>query len=317
MIRYRMKQDIDINKVDIRSEEFCFEYPLAMDSSIVPETPPSLPPILYLHRHSYTPIWGRFELQCCAQRGVPVPWATVIEGFGSDREAVCYSIDVKMQTGGFSEVEKALAVKRMYQLDGFIEEDVLHCLDVPRKDSIIKRYLLLADAPEEIKKKVNNGVLHENTAHLILDLDKELWSSVAGFVSNLSLGTKKRNEVVLMLRDIAKRDGINVRDIINSEAVRVVLGQKMDPSHIGNGVYSVLQGLRYPSVRHYKERFANKLKEVKLDSRFHLQLPENFEKWEFRMVIPFRSHEEFQQNLDLLQKTAEKTEFNELMNMRY
>ena len=51
MIRYQMKQDIDIDKVDVESEAFCFDYPLLMDSSIAPEAPPSLPPILYLHSH--------------------------------------------------------------------------------------------------------------------------------------------------------------------------------------------------------------------------------------------------------------------------
>jgi hypothetical protein len=35
------------------------------------------------------------------------------------------------------------------------------------------------------------------------------------------------------------------------------------------------------------------------------------------MVVPFSSDVEFQQNLDLLQNTARKTAFNELMSMRY
>jgi hypothetical protein len=312
-----MKQDIDIDQVDVESVKFCFDYPLSMDSSITHAESPPLPPILYLYRNSYAPIWGRYELNRCAQRGRSVPWATVIEGFRTIREAIRYSIEVKLQTGGFSVIEKALALKRLYDFNDSIEEDVLRRLDVPRKESIIKRYLLLADAPEEIKEKVNSGVLHENTAFVILDLDMESWSSVADFICSLSLGTKKRNELIHMLCDIAKRDGIDLREIINSKTVRVVLDKNMDPSHVGAEVYGYIQGLRYPSVRLYRERFENKLKEVKLDSRFHLQLPENFEKWEFRMVVPFSSDVEFQQNLDLLQNTARKTAFNELMSMRY
>ena len=129
---------------------------------------------------------------------------------------------------------------------------------------------------------------------------------------------EKRNEILIMLRDIARRDGEKLRNLIESDDIQNILNDRgKDTSHVGAALHRYIRELRYPSVQAYNERFHKKLKEVKLDRKFHLQLPENFEKWEFRLVIPFSSHEEFQESIDTLQETGECPAFKELMKMRY
>ena len=318
MISYRIKQNVQIDGVDIDSEEFCFDYAgstITEDKTIAAL---SLPPILYVNQNRCVPIWGRNSLMHHARLGKPVPWVLQVEGFQSVQETLLYSIEVKAQTGGFTVVEKSLALKRLYSVGEPLEDSVYSCLNVPRNNIILQHYLSLADAPAAIKKMVHNGVLHENTAFLILDLESAVWTSVAEFISGVAQGTKKRNEILVMLRDIARRDGKSLRSVIESGNIQAILNDTgMDPSHIGEKLYRHIRDLRYSSIYAFRERFDKKLKEVKLDRKFHLQLPENFEKWEFRLVIPFSSLEEFQESIQMLQNTSKKHSFNELMNMRY
>jgi len=318
MIRYRMKQNVQIDEVDINSEEFCFDYSGSTRTEEKTVTTPCLPPILYVNQNRYVLIWGRNSFIRHAQLGEPVPWVLLVEGFPSVQKALLYSIEVKAQTGGFTVVEKALALKRLYRIGDTWEDWVYDCLDIPRNNTIIQRYLTLADAPAAIKEMVHSGVLHENTVFEILSLESALWASIAEIISGVALGTKKRNEIVVMLRDIARRDGKSLRNVVESGHIQAILNDSgMDPSHRGEKLYRHIRDARYPSIHEFRERFNKKLKEVKLNRKFHLQLPENFEKWEFRLVIPFSSHEDFRESIQMLQKTSKKSSFNELMNMRY
>jgi hypothetical protein len=253
-----------------------------------------------------------------AQLGEPVPWVLVVKGFPTVLDAVLYSIGVKAQTGGFTVVEKSIALKRLHRITEILDDSVYTLLDVPRNDRIVQHYLTLADAPEAIKDMVSSGVLHENTAFELFNLESAVWIPAAEFITEVALGTKKRNEIIAMLRDIARRDRKELLGLMRSSHMQAILQDAgMDPSHRGEKLYRYIRNMRYPSLHAYRKRFDEKLREVDIDRKFHLLLPENFEKWEFKLVMPFSSLEEFQNNIELLQRTGAQSSFAELMNMRY
>jgi hypothetical protein len=242
----------------------------------------------------------------------------IVEGFRSERDILQYSIHVKRQAGGFSAVEKALALKRLFSVDSHGDNGLLELLNVSKKNDTIEQYLSLADAPDYIKNMVHCGSLHEQTAFIILTLDQAQRVYAARFICGIALGTKKRNELLCMLRDIAERDSTAFQRIIESSTAQsILLNTAMDPVHRADKLYRFIKKLRYPSIHAFNERFNRKLKQVNLDRRFHLKLPENFEKWEFQLIIPFSSRKEFMENMQMLMETGEKNVFGELMNMRY
>jgi hypothetical protein len=46
-------------------------------------------------------------------------------------------------------------------------------------------------------------------------------------------------------------------------------------------------------------------------------LPQDFERWEFKLVLSFASAKEFQNQIKQLQEIGEKESFKKLMSMRY
>ncbi len=318
MITYNLQKNFSTDAVDIDSEDFCFEYSDVAGAGDGSEAIFSYPPILYRNQKQCVPVRGKNSLTLHAQLGKPVPCVLVVEGFLAVLDAVLYSIGVKAQTGGFTVVEKSLALKRLYSISNELEDSVYNLLDIPRNDRIIQHYLTLADAPAAIKDMVSSGILHENTAFELFNLESAAWIPAAEFITEVALGTKKRNEIIVMLRDIARRDQKELLGLIGSGHMQAILRDAgMDPSHRGEKLYRYIRNMRYPSIHAYRKRFDKKLGEVNIDRKFHLVLPENFEKWEFRLVIPFSSLEEFQDNIEILQRTGKQSSFSELMNMRY
>jgi hypothetical protein len=318
MINYTLQKNFSTDAADIDSEDFCFEYSGAAGAGDGFKPILSYPPILYRNRKKYVPVRGKNCLTLHAQLGKPVPWVLVVEGFPTVLDAVLYSINVKAQTGGFTVVEKSLALKRLYSITDKLEDSEYNLLNIPRNDRIIQHYLSLADGPATIKDMVSSGVLHENTAFELFNLESSAWIPAAEFITEVALGTKQRNEIIVMLRDIARRDRKELVGLMRSSHMQDILHDAgMDPSHRGEKLYRFIRNMRYPSLHAYRKKFDKKLREVNIDRKFHLLLPENFEKWEFRIEIPFSSLEEFQNNIELLQRTGKQVSFAELMNMRY
>jgi hypothetical protein len=312
-----MEQNLSVTDMDIDSEEFCFDYCDSRETNATDTAVTALPPILFEHNHCLVPVWGRSCLMNHRAQRV-IPWAMIVEGFRSELEMLLYSINVKKQVGGFSPVEKALALKRLFRIDSDVEDSFFSLLNVSRKNDTVQQYLALADAPDEIKNLVHSGTLHEQTAFTIMALEQPQRVYAARFICGIAMGTKKRNELLCMIRDIAERDGTGFHGVIESSTLQSILSNSaMDPVHIADKLYRYISELRYPYIHAFNERFNRKLKDVKLNRKFHLRLPENFEKWEFQLLIPFSSQLEFLENIKMLEKTGQKEAFRELMDLRY
>jgi hypothetical protein len=315
MVTYRLMNDVPIEEISVESEDYCFDY--VSDSSQTAEVS-IFPPILYVEGGCFQPVFGRSQILRSRQGAGSLAYTLVLEGPQPGLETVLLSIDLKRCLGGFRVLERSLALKRLQALSATIDDEVLNTLGVPHHELIVKNLITLADAPAEIKELIHGGVLHENTVFEIFHFERELWTHVAHFINSLSLGTKKRNEILSMTRSIARRDGRSILDILEGAEIQSILQQvNIDPPQRAERLYQYIRNLRYPSICEFGQRFNRKLKEVHMNSKFQLILPENFERWQFKLIVPFSSAEEFQKHVEELRRTGERNTFKDLMAMRF
>jgi hypothetical protein len=321
MTTYELHRKLPLDEIDLMSLDYCFEFSGGNSTRVaVEENGHSMlyPPVLYREGGRFKPLLGRGKLLGFQKRSNTLPVGLELLGTAPGIETVRYSIQLGIEMSTFGVVERALALKRLHQLSKHIEPAWLEELGISRNDRLRRNLLLLADAPPEIKEDVYSGALHENTVFEILSLRRELWLPVSRFITSVSLGTKKRNEVVRMLRDIAGREGCDVRTLIEDREIRQYLSStEIDPPQRAERIYNHLRALRFPSVRDFQNRFNGKLREVGLHSGLHLMIPENFERWEFRLAFDFSSAEDFRNRVEELQRIGEKPSFEDLMSMRY
>ncbi|MGQ9615680.1 MAG: hypothetical protein ACUVWJ_04670 [Spirochaetota bacterium] len=321
--RYSLERDIAPEKIDMKSDDYLLEY--VVDTGDVKPNEQNhrgrvciFPPILVRELERFMPVSGTVCLRQCIAGGKNIPWGLIVGGVDDRYQFLCSLIYIKNAMGGFNVVEKAIALKKLFQYREIPEGWILELLGVPVSDGIIRNFLILSEAPGIIKELVFKGLIHENTAFVIFRFPREDWHGLAKFISGLALGTKKRNTILTMLFEISERDGRGVMDILNDKVITKILKEgRADPVHRAERLFTFVEKLRYPVMYNYRERFREKLREVGLSKDFHIVLPENFEKWEFRLMFTFSSLEDFRKKIEKLNRTAAKKSFSELLSMRY
>ncbi len=320
MFQYTLVRGIAPEKLKPCPEDLSIEYFHSPDQQpgykATGPIPAYYPPILLRNRGSYHVLIGKEHIDYYIDKDLPLPYGLAVERGGSLPEFFQKLIQVKKELYGFNAVEKAVAMKKLFALTKPHEADTCALLDIPKSEGMIRKYLLLADASDRIKSLILTGKISEFTAFEIFQFDRDEWDEVASFVSLLSLGTRKRNEIVTMLFDITRRDNKSVVEILRCNGIVSILGSHIDSPQKGQGVYEHIYSLRFPRIHEYRKRFFLLLRETGIERYAHLEIPRDFEKWLFKLDFSFGSLEEFRKNISYLGKTANDPCFKELLDMR-
>jgi hypothetical protein len=315
---YELVKNIPFQKIDLHPSDFSLEYYCKdeMDSGGDTWSYISYPPVLIHEEGRYTIVLGKKYVYTLVERKSDVPFGLVIKRKGNDYQFFTHLLCLKKDLQGYNVIEKSIAVKKMHDMKGQTDLRILDLLGIPKRIEYVDRYLQLYGACDEMKSLLVRGDLHENTAFEIIKFEKSMWKDVAVFLNDIALGTKKKNLICTMLREVAGDDQTKLRKIINSLELKKINELRIDPLHRGERIFRFIEELRYPAISSYRKRFNEKLKAVGIQKDFHLTLPKDFETWDFKVTVSFSSAEELKRNADKLKKYADTKAFSDLMKMR-
>lgn len=321
MSRYKLLQEIPLEMVRMVPSRYSFEFydPIARkgEEEKYGTIGILLPPLLLQEQDEYEILQGKLYVDHCRLKGHSLPYGLLLAKKNDDFELLRFLVHFKKETGGFNTVEKAIVVSRFYEFTGSVPEELLILLDIPKNEKYVKGYMQLSKAPDVVKLTVLHGDLHENTAFEIFRFSEECWPMLTEFISRLFLGTKKRNEILDMLRAVSDGDRESVARILKSDELTQILESGTDPPQIASRIYDIIKEKRYPEMSRYRKKFYRKLKEVGFHRNIHITLPKDFEQWDFVMSIKFSSVEELRTKLVELKEISESESFFELMKLRY
>jgi hypothetical protein len=322
MHTYALAENIPVDEIDDRYS-LEFNVPEEGQGGLFEQYGVLAPPFLVSEKGSLSVFLGKKYIDDCRNSGRALAVALRIEkGEASEKDFLQYLVLLKHELKGFNVVERSMALKRFCDLDpgkdpqACIPPAVLTLFGVHRNERLIRNHLSLAEASRDLRLSVLRGGLHEFTAFEIFRFQREDWDILAEFTSKLFLGTKKRSEIVSMMYDISERDRVSAADLLADPGVGRILALPADPPQIAERVYRHFERLRYPRIFEYRERFLEKLREVKIDTRFGFHAPRDFETWEFSLDFPFSSVDEFQRQVKKLQELGDRKSFRELMALR-
>lgn len=320
-VEYDLERDIPFSEIDTDSEEYCLEYTVCREDIDELEQCRRYhcfyPPILLYKDACYKPVYGKRFIQIYRDLSNTLPYGLIIRKHFNSSYFLYFLAFLKKQMAGFNWVEKAIALKKAHDLDSEIGSELLALLEVPKNKMIINRLILLATAPDAIKRAVVKGMLDRTTAFEIFRFHSSEWERLLHFILAIALGTKKRNRLLNMIYEISQRDQKQVSYLIENDEIKRIFAQNIDPPHKGERVYAYFFQQRYPVIHQYRERFNKKLKEVGIGSTFHLITPMDFEKWEFKLIVPFGSVGDFKEKVEKMKAIGDTASFRELMEMRY
>jgi len=315
---YQLKKNIPYGMIKLDSTDYFLEFYSKdeTETEIDAWNQIAYPPLFLQENGRYTIVLGRRYVESLLDAKEDVPFGLIIKRKGDEYTFFFHLLCLKKKLQGFNAIEKSIAVKKMRDMRGEPDNNLLKLLDIPASDEYVDRYLRLYESCDEVKSILARGKLHENTAFEILKFHKSMWKDLAVFLKDIALGTKKKNFICKMLHEIAGDDNTKLRSIINSPELSKIHASSIDPPHKGEKILSFIEGSRYPVMSGFRKRFNEKLKAVGIQKDFHMTLPKDFETWNFKVTLQFSSVEELKQKADRLKRYADTKAFTDLMRMR-
>lgn len=134
-------------------------------------------------------------------------------------------------------------------------------------------------------------------------MDKEIESALAVLtVAGLKLGRNWRRELGELITDIAKRDNLNLEDVLADSEIKAELSSSAATPKKRDHIIEILRRRRYPRYYRARHTFNAKIKELKLAQNIKVTPPKAFEGHKLKVEITYSSPEELEATIDSLQQ---------------
>jgi len=192
--------------------------------------------------------------------------------------------------------------------------DCLSALSLPRNPAWLQQQLALSRLTDALQQHLLTGVMGTAMALELGALDPADGTALAGLFASLRLSLSRQREVLGLCRDLARRDGVAIRQVLAASGLQALLA---DPE-ADNGIKTrklrnYLKHRRYPSLTAAEARFDQGLKSLALGPDVRLDPPPFFEGTTYRLSLSFSTVEELRRQLDAIRGKTATPQFHRLM----
>lgn len=162
-------------------------------------------------------------------------------------------------------------------------------LGLPDNLSLIKKIIRISYLPEIIQNAVSEGWISLAMAMELDNIEKEAAVYTATLFRSLKTGLNKQREIVTNLLEIAKREEITIKDIVDDEHFQgIVNDPDSDTAKKSHSVRNYLKERRFPEISKAEKKFRSRLKTLKLNNHMKLIPPKSFEGEYFELNFRFK-----------------------------
>ncbi len=202
----------------------------------------------------------------------------------------------------FNLVEKAHWVAKLHSAFGPEEtlNRFLPYLNISPSHELMRRYLLLAGAPEAVKELAVTGSISLKEVAILSECDDADQHAFAGLVAQLHPGINLRREFLHLLHDISQRDEVTMADLLKQNGIRSILDSNAAAPVKIEGVREYLRRKRYPLLSRIEETFEGMRKDLALPEGVQLKPPDFFENDQYKLIITLSETDEVHTIIDLV-----------------
>jgi ParB family chromosome partitioning protein len=314
-------QKISIEQIDSSDETFSVNFMpnLQRLRSSIEEIGLIQPVLLREKKEGYQIICGFRRISVFRElRKVEIDSKVFEEKEMDDLQFFLVSLHENLSTRGFNTVEKAIALDKLvhcFRVDpSFVIQTYLPLFSLEPHEKILNTFLSLVQMEDEIKRYVLEEEVSRSNIRKLSALSSKDRIGLLSLLSSLKLGENRLREVLSLLNEISRKEGLTMTEIVQQEDLQKILSQKdLTPSQRTEHVKKVLMDLRYPRMRKKEEDFEKKRKELNLPSCISLRHEPYFEGRGLRVEFQFESVEQYRSIVSTLAQVADKKEFQEMI----
>ena len=188
-------------------------------------------------------------------------------------------------------------------------------LGLPDNFSAIHKLRQLSGLAPEIQEGVLSNVLSMAMALELGQMEKSSGIGLSTLFGYLKLGLNKQREILTMIQEIAFREHLTVKDVLNApELQQIMVHEKWDRSQKTVHLRQYLRRRRYPSITSVESDFEARVRSLDLESGMALIPPRDFEGTTFSFHLNFNNLDELQHRLSRLTEVSSSPILNEILN---
>jgi hypothetical protein len=154
------------------------------------------------------------------------------------------------------------------------------------------------------------------TAELLAGLDASDRAAILGLFEHLAPGRNKARKILTLLEEIGRREGLKLKDILESPEIRAVLAaENLKRPQKEERVRDRLRRRRYPELTRLEEKRADLLKSLDLPEGVKFLGDPSFEGLEFALEMRFRDPEGFRKLALALARLADDPDLAALLDL--
>ena len=316
-------QKIPLNQIDLSDETFSVNFmpDLQRLRSSVEEVGLIQPVLLREKVNGYQIVCGFRRISVFQElKRAEIDSKVFKQGEMEDIQLFSLSLHENLTARGFNIVEKAMALDKLirwFRVDPTVAvRTYLPLFSLESHEKILNTYLSLARMEDELKKYVLREEVSRSNIRKLSALTPEDREALLSFLPSLKLGENRLREVLNLLDEISRREGLGVKEILRKEDLQKIVSQTdLTPSQRTERVKKVLMNLRYPRMHRREEEFEKKRKALNLPPGLSLNHSLFFEGKGLKMEFQFETIEEYQGILSSLSHLVDKKEFQEMLQI--
>lgn len=202
----------------------------------------------------------------------------------------------------YSDIEKGCILNKLIS-DGIAEDTIIDLymplLELERSNKIFQDLILIEKIGPGLQKLLHRSNVPVKVFQVFFNWDSENQEAAEKFFTATRPGVNKWRDLLELIEEISKRDGITPKDIFSAPATIETLEDKgLTPPQKYDRVHQALQQKRYPVLSDLKKQVLRTLDEMKLDDKTRLKYDDAFEIDEMRLELKFRDERELSQQIE-------------------
>jgi ParB family chromosome partitioning protein len=263
------------------------------------------PPVIIPNLSGYKIVCGCRRIAACRHLGWSRITARVLEKTADRLQMVQLAIADNAWQRSLNLVEASRALNLLTDVcpDQRQFRKTAVALGLPVNPSVVAKVKIIGQLPQRIQESILAGMIGLSMALALGELDQPAAEALLGLFDRLKVGLNRQRELLLLLREIARREDCSIQQLIAEKSLqKILLDAQIDRAVKRQKIRFYLQQRRYPSISKAAAHYEKRVKELKLGDNINLIPPSSFEDKAFTMTLRFNNRE----NLSDLKKKIEE-----------
>lgn len=205
-------------------------------------------------------------------------------------------------------IEQARCLKLLTgdRIEAPAAKQMAEALGIPMNTSLAAKLNRLVMTPESVQDALVAGIISLPTALLLAEFSPEDVERFLALFRRLPMGLNKQREVVLLLKEIAAREGVSLAHLLaESDLKRILEDDQPDGNLTARRIRSYLRQRRYPRLTAVENAFDQSVRSMRLGNRLHIAPPPGFEGRTCTLTLRFDNPQQFKTSIRKLSTLAD------------